>query len=308
MERDVYPKIASDLKSMLASSDEMTTVVTCAPSGLAWRRLSAMAEHVAPFASVVTILGEKGSGQEALARQLHMRGPLASSSFRRVDAREWLASAPNAASLRGFLYVDRVDLLSSAGQIQLLDLLETLRKHPEGRVIFVGAIQENLEDLAIRGQFNPELTIRLTALRLDIPPLRECREEIVVTAQSMLRRLCERYRQRPVTLTAGAISRLIHYTWPGNLDELASVMEASVFRAREGVLTAEDLQFATKPKVKQSQAIRPAAPDLLLSTMIRRHVRYVLDLNRGNKRSAAHQLGISRSTLYRFIGDAQEAR
>ncbi|MDE3163046.1 MAG: hypothetical protein KGL64_07280, partial [Acidobacteriota bacterium] len=81
----------------------------------------------------------------------------------------------------------------------------------------------------------------------------------------------------------------------------------AVFRVRDGLLSAEALQLKLDAALPAEELEKQEASNLLLSTIIRRHIRFVLDLNRWNKRRAAHQLGISRSTLYRFIGDMESA-
>jgi two-component system response regulator AtoC len=149
----------------------------------------------------------------------------------------------------------------------------------------------------------PDLAFRLTAVRFAIPPLRQRREDITVLAQSLLDRICARYQHRPVVLGPGAMARLLQHNWPGNVRELAAVLETGLLEAVNGIIRPEDLalpsNLATPPELPTAMH----SDSLNLDTVIQHHVQYVLDLNRGNKLRAARQLGISRSTLYRILGN-----
>ncbi len=277
----------------------------------AWRKLLMQAEMAAPHLQVATIEGEHGSGKHTLARYLFSRSPLARSTFQRRDAREWLATDADPATLAGFMYLDRVDLLAPPGQGLLLGVLKCLQDRPPGRALLVASSQISLRQMAGQGLLMPDLAFRLTAIRFAIPPLRQRREDIAPLAQALLDRLCMRYQQRPVVFGPGVMARLLRHDWPGNVRELASVLEGALLEAANGVIRLPDLALPDGP---QSQLDNQAAgrPDLLpatrpdnlsLDAVIRHHVQYVLDLNRGNKLRAARQLAISRSTLYRILGN-----
>ena len=272
----------------------------------AWRKLLTQAELVAPHVQVAVIDGEPGCGKQTLARFLHSRSHLAQSAFQRHDAREWLVHEADPVSITGFHYLDRVDLLSGPGQGLLLGVLKGLQDRPAGRAVLIASTQTSLRQMASQGLILPDLAFRLTAVRFPVPPLRQRKEEIGPLVQSLLDRLCNRYQQRPVTLGPGALARLLQHEWPGNIRELSSVLEAALIDAANGQIRPEDLSIAA-PEVHavsaENRALR-SRPELLeLDAVIRRHVEYVLDLNRGNKLRAARQLGISRSTLYRILGN-----
>ncbi|MGA9672960.1 MAG: helix-turn-helix domain-containing protein, partial [Terracidiphilus sp.] len=295
----------------------------------AWRKLLMQAEMAAPHIHIAAIEGEHGSGKQTLARYLYSRSTLSGSSFQTRDAREWLVSEADPASLGGFTYLDRVDLLAPPGQGLLLRVLKSLQDRPIGRAVLLASSQTSLRQMAGQGLLMPDLAYRLTAVRLAIPPLRLRREDIAPLAQCLLDRICARYQQRPVVLGPGALARLLQHNWPGNVRELASVLETALLEADNGVIRAVDLALSPTPETpgalgpvfgtwdEYSRAAASAstadfsAPDrpsfsadsLNLDAVIHRHVQSVLDLNRGNKLRAARQLGISRSTLYRILGD-----
>jgi two-component system response regulator AtoC len=269
----------------------------------AWRKLLMQAEMAAPHVQVASIEGEHGSGKQTLARYLFSRSPLANSTFQRRDAREWLVADADPSTLAGFTYLDRVDLLAPPGQGLLLGVLKALQDRPPGRAVLLASSQTPLRQMAGQGLLMPDLAFRLSAVRFAIPPLRLRREDIAPLAQSLLDRICNRYQQRPVILGPGALARLLQHNWPGNVRELASVLEAALLEAVNGVIRPGDLALPTgldpQPEAPQPQH----ADSLSLDSVIRHHVQYVLDLNRGNKLRAARQLSISRSTLYRILGN-----
>jgi DNA-binding NtrC family response regulator len=157
--------------------------------------------------------------------------------------------------------------------------------------------------MAGQGLLLPDLAFRLTAIRFAIPPLRQRREDITPLAQCLLNRICARYQQRPVLLGPGALARLLQHNWPGNVRELSSVLETALLEADNGVILAGNLALPTEPELQAIQPPDTRPGDLSLDAVIRHHVQYVLDLNRGNKLRAARQLSISRSTLYRILGN-----
>ncbi len=269
----------------------------------AWRKLLMQAEMAAPYVQVASIEGEHGSGKQTLARYLFNRSPLANSSFQRRDAREWLVADADPSTLAGFTYLDRVDLLAPPGQGLLLGVLKALQDRPPGRAVVLASSQTPLRQMAGQGLLMPDLAFRLSAVRFPIPPLRQRREDIAPLAQSLLDRICARYQQRPVMLGPGALARLLQHNWTGNVRELASVLEAALLEAVNGVIRPNDLAIPTGLEPQPDQLQHQPADSLSLDAVIRHHVQYVLDLNRGNKLRAARQLAISRSTLYRILGN-----
>jgi len=305
----------------------------------AWRKLLMQAEMAAPHLQVAAIEGEHGVGKHTLARYLFSHSPLAANAFQRRDAREWLATDADPSTLAGFTYLDRVDLLAPPGQGLLLGVLKNLQDRPPGRAVLLASSQTSLRQMAGQGLLLPDLAFRLTAIRFAIPPLRQRREDIAPLAQFLLDRICARYQQRPLVLGPGTLARLLQHSWPGNVRELAGILENALLQADNGVIRTSDLalpdglppstnpqfdaafpanspvnsllnsQFnpwanpSTGPAPMRDPQSSARAADLSLDAIIRHHVQFVLDLNRGNKLRTARQLAISRSTLYRILAN-----
>ncbi|HKF46427.1 MAG TPA: hypothetical protein VKB38_03660 [Terracidiphilus sp.] len=268
-----------------------------------WRKLLLQAEMAAPHVQLAAIEGEHGVGKQTLARYLLSRSPLAGSQFQRRDAREWLLRDADPAAMAGFTYLDRVDLLAAPGQGLLLGVLKALQDRPAGRVMLVASSQTPLRQMAGQGLLMPDLAFRLTAVRFAIPPLRMRKEDIPPISQALLDTICARYQHRTVELGPGALARLLQHSWPGNVRELASVLESALLEASGDSIRPGDLALPAAGDNAIEAPPVPQAGTLALDDVIHRHVQYVVDLNRGNKLRAAQQLKISRSTLYRILGN-----
>jgi two-component system response regulator AtoC len=269
----------------------------------AWNKLLLQAEMTAQHLQVAAIEGEHGSGKHTLARFLHSRSPFSRLPLHRRDAREWLATDGDPAMISGILYLDRVDLLASLGQGLLAGVLRSMQDRHVGKAVLLASSQVPLRQMAAEGQLLPDLAFRLTALRFAIPPLRQRREDIAPIAVALLEHLCARYQKRPVVLGPGALARLLQHTWPGNIRELASVLESALLEAESGIILARDLALQANAEPRQDSNPAARSENLSLDAVIRRHVDYVLHLNHGNKLRAARQLAISRSTLYRILAN-----
>jgi DNA-binding NtrC family response regulator len=290
--------------------DSNPTPFICVSSNL--QRLLLQIEITAPRLQLASIEGEAGTGKHLLAQYIHRLSPLATQPFRRRDAREWLANEADASTLSGTLYLDRVDLLASAGQGLLLNLLKILQNDSPPAFLLLVSAHTALRNLSSQGLFLPDLAFRLTTVRFSIPPLHEHREDIAPITQSIIDRVCRRYQQPTAVLAPGTLSRLLQHPWPGNVRELASVLESAILDSGTGIIHPSDLALQLPYETSASVSPSPATArhpnelpgDLSLDAAIHRHIHLVLELNRGNKLRAARQLRISRSTLYRLLSGA----
>ena len=154
------------------------------------RKLVRQVELVAPHLQIATIEGEPGVGKRTLAELLHSQSAHARSDFHHYDACEWLLAEPDRESLSGFIYLDRVDLLTAPEQALFLRLIRLLQNHFSDAFALVCSSENFLRELALEDRFLPDLAFRLTAIQFAIPPLRRRREDIAPLTSLFLESIC----------------------------------------------------------------------------------------------------------------------
>src|SRR6188474_3144348 len=227
----------------------------------AMQKVRAMIEKVAETDATVLVRGESGTGKELVARELHERNSVRrNSSFVAVNC----AALPSelieselfghekgaftgAAARRegkfeqadgGTLFLDEIGDMSANVQAKLLRALEERRIERLGSndsipvdVRVVSATHRPLEQEIANGNFRADLFYRLRVMTIDIPPLRERREDIPVLCETFLRMAAERYELPQRSLSQGALRRLMEYNWPGNVRELKNTIERAAIMA-----------------------------------------------------------------------------
>jgi len=208
----------------------------------------------------------------------------------------------------GTLFIDEIGEMAPGLQAKLLRVLEdghyrrvgsTQETHADVRV--VAATNRSLEEEMKAGRFREDLYYRLNVMTIDLPPLRERREDIPLLVEHFLttRQIgSTRYHIQPEALDC-----LSRYDWPGNVRELANVLERAQILAEGHVITPDDLPD-TVAEPDQGPSAGNEDPRRL-SAVERRHVEEVLQQVKGNKVQAARALGISRRALYRLLAKYQ---
>jgi DNA-binding NtrC family response regulator len=302
---------------------------------VAMQRAITVAQRASRSETTVLLTGETGTGKGALARFIHAEGarhaqpfvavncaalpaPLAEAELFGVrrgaftDARE-SRSGMFVAATGGTLFLDEVGDLSLDVQAKLLQALESGRVRPLGgtsevssNARVVAATNQPLELLLREGRFRPDLYYRLNVIRIELPPLRDRREDIVPLVDLFLARAVG---DGPVIgVSAAAMRRLVAYSWPGNVRELANVIARAVALCEHDVILPEDLGFddvgAVAPGGGGSRSVHvadEAPPSVRLDAIELAHMRRVLAEHGGNKAAAARALGINRRTLDRRL-------
>lgn len=237
----------------------------------AMQKVRSMIDKVAETDATVLVRGESGTGKELVARELHERNSVRrNASFVAVNC----AALPSelieselfghekgaftgAAARRegkfeqahgGTLFLDEIGDMSSNVQAKLLRALEERRIERLGAnetipvdVRIVSATHRPLEQEITNGNFRADLFYRLRVFTVDIPPLRERREDIPLLAETFLRLAAERYELPQRALSQGALKRLIEYSWPGNVRELKNTIDRAVIMAEGDEVAPKDL-------------------------------------------------------------------
>jgi DNA-binding NtrC family response regulator len=289
---------------------------------VAVRQLRSQIQRIAPYFRTALLRGEAGSGKQAVAHAIHVLSPGGKGQFVIGDAAaladsfdcgktcgrsELLAVAGLDSARGGTVYLTRVDELSFRQQAALLRFVrgcEAARPPVSGPVtrILAGS-DRDLRALAAIGQFRQDLYVRLSAVELVVPPLRQRADDLSMLAELLLRRFADQTGQSPKALSLSAVAQLIRRQWLNNLRELESVIAQAAALAESGTIEPHHLlSVAERDSGKPAQATpRPER----LQDVIQQHVLEVLTRYGGNKLRAAEVLGISRSTLYRMLGANQ---
>lgn len=290
----------------------------------AYRMTVRNAGLVAPVPLNVLVTGENGSGKEHIAEMIHTRGCRASGPFIAVDcgtlSRELAMSelfghrkgaftgavedrkGLFAQAEGGTLFLDEVGNLPPDVQRQLLRALQERVYRPVGHTVdrecdirVIAATNEDLARAIREGRFREDLFYRLNEFCIHVPPLRECREDILPLAEFFKERFCEEMGYEAGVFTEEAKMRMLSYRWPGNVRELRNCVRKSVLVSATEEIRVEDLGLP-----------EPDCPDdsglsLRDERDERRRIRDALERTGWNKSKAAELLGISRPTLYEKI-------
>jgi two-component system, NtrC family, response regulator AtoC len=300
----------------------------------AMRDLFQLLETVAATSSTILISGETGTGKEVVARAIHHNSPRRTQRFVALNcsaipeslleaelfghARGAFTGAIATRSGRleqahkGTLFLDEVGTMSPALQMKLLRVLQEREFQRIGDshtirvdVRVIAATNSDLARMVATGEFREDLYYRLNVIPIQLPPLRDRREDIPLLVQHFLEKFCsEQSPPRSVmTVSQQAMRQLMGFSWPGNVRQLENAMERSVaLSAGRAQVEASDLP----PDVQR--AATAVTPDLLfpedgldLETYVRsierELIRRSLEKTRGNKGQAARLLHLKRTTL-----------
>ena len=285
----------------------------------AFREIDHKIKLVATTNMSVLILGESGTGKEHIAEKIHARSKRSGKPFVAVDcgllSKELAASAlfghekgafTGAESKKqgfweeaagGTLFLDEIGNLPPEVQQMLLRALEAKRYRPTGGskdkkadVRIIAATNEDLPTAIAEKRFRADLYQRLKEYTLHIPPLRECKEDIMPLADFFRQLANEELEKQVKGFEAEARKRLLAYTWGGNVRELKRVVRMAVLHTEGDTITADTLEFDEMPL---------AADDSLeMDDMEKKQIVRALEQAKGNRKLAAALLGIGRTTLY----------
>ena len=285
----------------------------------AFREIDHKIKLVATTNMSVLILGESGTGKEHIAEKIHARSKRAGKPFVAVDcgllSKELAASAlfghekgafTGAESKKqgfweeaagGTLFLDEIGNLPIEVQQMLLRALEAKRYRPTGGskdkradVRIIAATNEDLPAAIAEKRFRADLYQRLKEYTLHIPPLRECKEDILPLADFFRQLANEEFEKQVKGFEAEARKRMLAYTWGGNVRELKRVVRMAVLHTEGDTVTADTLEFDEMPMADDAS--------LALDDMEKKQIIHALEQAKGNRKLAAALLGIGRTTLY----------
>jgi DNA-binding NtrC family response regulator len=297
------------------------------------RELFQLLETVAATSSTVLITGETGTGKELAARALHHNSPRRNNRFVALNCSaipETLLEAELFGHVRGAftgavgnrqgrleqahkgtLFLDEVGTMSPALQAKLLRVLQEREFERVGDshtvkidVRVIAATHSDLMKMVGEGTFREDLFYRLNVIPVQLPPLRDRREDIPLLVQHFLDRLAVESGRGPVTVSQEAIRRLMAYPWPGNVRQLENAVErALAFSKGRAQLDVADLAPEVQNQAAATDLSQVWFPDegidfsRYVEAVELSLIRRSLERTRGNKRQAAKLLNLKRTTL-----------
>ena len=215
----------------------------------------------------------------------------------------------------GTLFLDEVGELPHHFQSKLLRVLETRKVTRIGssretpvNVRVIAATNRDLEEMISEGLFREDLYYRLQVLNIEIPPLRERREDLLLLTDSFLKQAARTNEEEVKFLDPMAEKCLLAYDWPGNVRELRNVIQRVTLLSKTKAISKEILESAIYSKSYSLKSKVEEEPDVRLNKRLKdvdnayvNLINEALDITGGNKKQAAELLGVSRKTLYRLI-------
>jgi len=283
-----------------------------------------MVRKVAKTDANVLITGENGTGKELIAHEIHRlsershevmvsvdMGAITETLFESelfghvkgafTDARENRPGKFEVAD-KGSLFLDEIGNLSFHLQAKLLAAIQNRQISRIGSnqtvpvdIRLICATNKNLENMVHEGLFREDLLYRINTIQIEVPPLRDRGNDVLVLTDFFLKKYSSKYNKPNLKINQQAQDKLLKYSWPGNIRELQHTVEKAVILSEGNVLKAED--FFMRPIISG----RTSESELTLEEMEKRMINLAIEKNNGNLSAAADQLGITRQTLYNKI-------
>jgi two-component system response regulator HydG len=326
-------RLRTEVRYLSRQLEDPNDPVTPLGASERWQRVLEIVREWADSDSTILITGETGTGKDLIARLIQRLGPRRERAFVAVNCATipdnlfeselfghikgaFSGASQNRKGLTqeaegGTLFLDEVGELPLDVQPQLLRFLETGEIRPIGQnrsirvdTRVVAATNRDLQAMIGAGRFREDLYYRLNVLPLQLPPLRERREDIPLLAERFLQRFTRRLGRPVETISRRAVVVLKSYEWPGNVRELENVIERGVMLAKGKELRPEHLLMPGHDAAAGAGAAATrggVGDDLSVSELERLHVLAVLKRVGGNQKQAAQILEISKSTLWRKL-------
>ncbi len=292
-----------------------------------------MVRQIAPAKSTVLITGESGTGKELIAQSIHQLSgrkgafvPVHCAALPAALLESELfghekGAFTGATELRagrfetaggGTIFLDEIGEIDQSVQVKLLRVIETKTFERVGGSIpitsdvrIVAATNKNLPEMVQKGEFREDLFYRLNVLNVELPPLRERKDDLPLLINSFIGQFSEENGKLLDGITDTAMSLLYAYDWPGNIRELRNCIERMVVLCRGNILDTIDIPVNIRNIISPDspRSFIQTTDTLNIETNEKRLVLQALQETNGNKTLAAEKLGISRRTLHRKLNE-----
>jgi len=292
----------------------------------AMREIFATIDRVAPTRATVLLCGESGVGKDMIARAIHHHSPRADRPFVKINCTAlpenlmeselfgYEKGAFTGASTTkpgkfeqadtGTVFLDEIGDVPGSIQVKLLRILQEREferlgsnktRHIDVRVL--AATNVDLRAALEQGTFREDLYYRLNVLPINIPPLRDRKEDIPFLANFFIRKFRKDLGSPVESISEGAMERLLGYHWPGNVRELENVIERSMVLASGKALETGDIKLDMAPKVRAASIDTFLPEGMTLDQFEQSIIKEALHRANGNKSQAARLLGLTRNAL-----------
>ncbi len=310
-EKSLKEELNRDQKYIIGTSPQLIRVMN-------------IVRKVAKTNANILITGENGTGKELIAREIHRlslrnnevmvsvdMGAVSETLFESelfghvkgafTDARENRAGKFETAN-KGTLFLDEIGNLSVHLQAKLLTAIQNRKFMRLGSdqsipvdIRLVCATNKNLQEMVHEGLFREDLLYRINTIQIEVPPLRERGNDIIVLADFFLKKYASKYEKGGMKINQAAQEKLLNYQWPGNIRELQHTMEKAVILADTSILKPDD--FFLRPVLSG----KFDETELTIEEMEKQMIIKAIEKSSGNMSLAADKLGVTRQTLYNKI-------
>jgi DNA-binding NtrC family response regulator len=312
-----------ELREALGHRYQFGNIIGTSPS---MQEIFATIARVAPTRATVLLAGESGVGKDLIARAIHHHSPRSDHPFVKINCTAlpenlmeselfgYEKGAFTGANTSkpgkfeqadtGTVFLDEIGDVPPSIQVKLLRILQEREferlgsnktRHIDVRI--VAATNVDLRAALENGTFREDLYYRLNVMPINIPPLRERKEDIAALATHFVARLSGELGSRAKAVSTAAIQKLISYHWPGNVRELENVLERSLVLATAEVLEAGDIRLDMSPRARPNSAEHFLPEGMSLDDYEQSIIREALKRAGGNKSQAARLLGLTRNAL-----------
>jgi len=287
-------------------------------------------ERISDNSSNVLITGESGTGKELVAKAIHYNGVRKEGSFVPINC----AAIPETLleselfgykkgaftdaksdkkglifeAHEGTLFLDEITEMPLSLQAKLLRVIETREVRPLGDtsaysvdVRIISTSNRDIESLIQQGKFREDLYYRLKVIDIEMPPLRERKEDIPLLIQNFINKFSQEFKKRISGVSEEALKLLLNHSWPGNVRELENVIQRAITLSQHEEILPEDLPSALLQREEENLFAKAMEKKFTLNQLEKEYIKRVLLNTGGNKSKAAEILGLDRKTLYRKL-------
>lgn len=287
-------------------------------------------ERIGDSSHNVLITGESGTGKELVAKAIHYSGDRKAGPFTAVNC----AAIPETLleselfgykkgaftdakmdkrgllfqAAMGTVFLDEITEMSPVLQAKLLRVIEEREVRPLGDttahsidVRFIAASNRNIKDEIGQGHFREDLYYRLKVIDMELPPLRDRKEDIPLLVRTFIEKCSEESKKKVSDVSEETLKILMAYSWPGNVRELENIIQRAIALCRQEVILPADLPASMGQETDGDLVEKGLREKYTVDQLEKEYIRRVLVEVAGNKTKAAEVLGLDRKTLYRKL-------